>query len=239
MAIHEHGRKPVTIHDVGEDGYCEICRPDAAPPPSDAAPGALAVALADGFRNLGAGDGGVTHPATWSLGAWVLYAIEVIKLYAHPEDAPGDDTQLAVTHLLALKDNWDSYGGRIISKKAVDAAVRLRNVLATMPSFVPMSDGGVQVEWHSRGFDVELEIEPNGRLVEDAPESPVPPGGPWQAYRRWVTDEDGASYETCWWSVCSKEDEDLSYNLRCLTEEQAIAVRDQLNREVRDKGEKT
>ena len=64
-----------------------------APPPSDAAPvaGALAVALADGFRNMGNDGSGddVSHPANWSLGAWVVYAMEVTKLYAHPEDAPG------------------------------------------------------------------------------------------------------------------------------------------------------
>jgi len=93
---------------------------------------------------------------------------------------PTDAAQLAAVKLLALKENWDSYGAPIISKIAVDAALQLRNVLATVPSFVPMSNGGVQIEWHSRGFDVELEIQPNGRLVhtEDAP------GGPWE-----ITDE--------------------------------------------------
>jgi len=32
MAVHEHALAPVTIHDVGDDGYCDYCRPDAAPP---------------------------------------------------------------------------------------------------------------------------------------------------------------------------------------------------------------
>ena len=87
--------------------------------------------------------------------------------YAHPEDA----APLAAVKLLTLKENWDSYGAPIISKIAVDAALQLRKVLAAVPSFVPMSNGGVQIEWHSSGFDVELEIQPNGRLAhpEDAP----------------------------------------------------------------------
>ena len=37
MAVHEHGT-PSSIFDLGEDGYCQYCRPDAAPPkevPSD------------------------------------------------------------------------------------------------------------------------------------------------------------------------------------------------------------
>jgi hypothetical protein len=89
---------------------------------------------------------------------------------------PPSDAAQQADKLLALKDNWDSYGAPMISKRAVDAALQLRNVLATAPSFVPMSDGGVQLEWHSQGFDVELEIEPNGKLAdpEDAPGGPTP-----------------------------------------------------------------
>ena len=86
--------------------------------------------------------------------------------------SPTDAAQLAAVRLLALKENWDSYGAPIISKIALDAALRLRNVLAAVPSFVPMSNGGVQIEWHSLGFDVELEIQPNGRLAH--PEDPKP-----------------------------------------------------------------
>lgn len=31
MAVHEHALDPVTIHDVGDDGYCDYCRPYAVP----------------------------------------------------------------------------------------------------------------------------------------------------------------------------------------------------------------
>lgn len=92
---------------------------------------------------------------------------------AHPSEPP----RSSAVRLLALKENWDSYGAPIISKIAVDAALQLRNVLAAVPSFVPMSNGGVQLEWHSQGFDVELEIEPNGRLAH--PENAEPWIFPW------------------------------------------------------------
>jgi hypothetical protein len=242
------------IHDT-PDGYCDICRPVTAPPPSDAA-------------------------------------------------------QLAAERLLALKENWDSYGAPIISKIAVDAALQLRNVLATTPLFVPMSDGGVQLEWHSQGFDVELEIEPNGRLCqpEDAPvawryryrkpASPLDdfwsatvklpewlgpegnvgwevqplyahpedapgrliemgeriaelevcnaemerelqqdaPGGPWEVRKGFFSDDSGAVHESHWWHIHGKPGEHECH-IDCLTEKQAIAVRDTLNRVDRLKGE--
>ncbi len=57
-----------------------------------AQPGTLAVALADGFRNMGNDDGNdVSHPANWNLGGWVLYATQVKNLLdAHPVDVPPD-----------------------------------------------------------------------------------------------------------------------------------------------------
>ena len=83
----------------------EVFMVTPAAPPSDAAPvsGAFAVALADGFRNMGNDGSGddVSHPANWSLGAWVVYAVEVTKLYGHPEDAPGGPSRLDVERVLA------------------------------------------------------------------------------------------------------------------------------------------
>lgn len=78
--------------------------------------------------------------------------------------ASADAEKKATGRLLALEENWDSYGGQAIRREAVDAAIRLRAAVATEPSFVPMSNGGVQVEWHRQGFDIELEISPDGTL---------------------------------------------------------------------------
>ena len=69
--------------------------------------GALAVALADGFRNMGNDGSGddVSHPANWSLGAWVVYAMEVTKLYAHPADAPPSTNSGEVVNELVVGIN--------------------------------------------------------------------------------------------------------------------------------------
>jgi len=134
-------------------------------PPSDAARVALwerALDLIEWANDLRVG----SRPdvGQWSKSLNVFH--DAILAYVEDDASPPTDAaQLAAVRLLALKENWDTYGAPIISKIAVDAALQLRNVLAAVPSFVPMSNGGVQIEWHSQGFDVELEIQPNGRLA--------------------------------------------------------------------------
>jgi len=70
--------------------------------------------------------------------------------------------------LLALEQGWDSYGSPCIDPRYVGAAVRL--ILDAMqddtpvPSVVPTSRGGVQLEWHTRGIDLEVEFVSPYRL---------------------------------------------------------------------------
>lgn len=58
---------------------------------------------------------------------------------------------------LELEEGWDSYGGKPTTRQAVDTAEAL--------SFVPTSRGGVQVELHAGGADVEIEISSTGKVV--------------------------------------------------------------------------
>lgn len=68
--------------------------------------------------------------------------------------------------LLDLPAGWNSYGAPRIDPHAVEAALRL--LLATMqpntlaPSVVPTVRGGVQLEWHASGVDLEVELTPSG-----------------------------------------------------------------------------
>lgn len=59
-----------------------------------------------------------------------------------------------------LPPNWDSYGAPEIDKKCIDRARRFFDFM----SIVPCSDGGVQVEVHGGGVDMEIEFKPNGRV---------------------------------------------------------------------------
>src|SRR6476659_749758 len=65
--------------------------------------------------------------------------------------------------LLALPPNWNSYGARTIQPDVVQATSSLLHDIARddtpQPAIVPTVRGGVQLEWHTRGVDLEIEIE--------------------------------------------------------------------------------
>lgn len=69
--------------------------------------------------------------------------------------------------ILELQENWDSYGAHSIKvETAIDAIMMLSaigdNIIT--PAVFPVCNGGVQLEWHSDGFDCEIEIEASGRV---------------------------------------------------------------------------
>ena len=79
-----------------------------------------------------------------------------------------------VEELTALAANWDTYGAAPIAAGPATQAVKflLDNAYSELapPAVVPLSDGGVQLEWHRGGLDVEIAfstIEP-GVYIEDA-----------------------------------------------------------------------
>lgn len=72
--------------------------------------------------------------------------------------------------LSKLGNNWDSYGSEPITKAALDKAQLLLGALsgiqAIEPFVCPCSNGGLQLEWHRNGYDLEIEISPNGEVSE-------------------------------------------------------------------------
>jgi hypothetical protein len=73
-----------------------------------------------------------------------------------------------VGDVLSLPPNWDSYGAPRVAPACVAAALRwlvetLRDDTPT-PSIVPTSRGGVQIEWHTRGIDMEIEVVTPSRM---------------------------------------------------------------------------
>ena len=73
----------------------------------------------------------------------------------------------SLCEILALPANWDSYGARPIELKAAASAlecldrVMRRDTIA--PTAVPTVLGGIQLEWHTRGINLEIEVSPQGR----------------------------------------------------------------------------
>jgi hypothetical protein len=62
----------------------------------------------------------------------------------------------SLEELRELPANWDSYGAVTISEEALATANAL--------TFVPLADGGIQIELHAGGAELEIEISWNGEV---------------------------------------------------------------------------
>src|SRR6266540_746650 len=73
-----------------------------------------------------------------------------------------------LVELMRLPRNWDSYGGvavtRVNAARGLWYLTRFLEVESTAPWVVPLSDGGVQFEWHRP--DVDLEITFSDETIE-------------------------------------------------------------------------
>lgn len=72
----------------------------------------------------------------------------------------------SLSKLGSLPKNWDSYGSQRISVHSVAGVLRLLSMLMTdatpLPAFVPIRNGAIQVEWHTKGVDLEIQVSPTG-----------------------------------------------------------------------------
>lgn len=73
-----------------------------------------------------------------------------------------------LNEIIALPNNWDSYGADRIQERT---AFYLLEILAGLvgentpvPSLIPSPNGAIQIEWHTMDIDLEIEVEPSGRI---------------------------------------------------------------------------
>ena len=70
-------------------------------------------------------------------------------------------------NLLTLEANWDGENGKPIAPALVSSALKFVDRILMVdlrlpaPSIVPISDGGLQIEWHRGGKDFEIEFSPD------------------------------------------------------------------------------
>lgn len=57
------------------------------------------------------------------------------------------------------------YPGPVVLSEALHVAATVFDAGTATPSVVPSEEGGVQFVWHRAGWDVELEVEPDGVCV--------------------------------------------------------------------------
>lgn len=95
-----------------------------------------------------------------------------------PVSPVSDTAGERLKELLRLPDGWDGYGAPPIRPEIA----ALATVLLTPPSIVPMSDGGIQLEWHIYSIDFEMSIYADGTVETSWGVSPAvkpePEGSP-------------------------------------------------------------
>lgn len=90
----------------------------------------------------------------------------VVAVADHGEPAWLGSAGRALTELLALPENWNSYRARPVDPRAVERALELLWAImpedGPLPVIVPTHGGGIQLEWHRTGADLEVEVTPGG-----------------------------------------------------------------------------
>lgn len=77
-----------------------------------------------------------------------------------------EKTRRKLGQLLRLAPNWDGYGARspdpAVLERALRALLEVVPTSAPAPYLVPSPTGGLQIEWHERAGDVEIEFKADG-----------------------------------------------------------------------------
>ena len=100
-----------------------------------------------------------------------------------------------IDELLGLPPGWNSYSAEPVSWQSAVAAIRFlvefMDPVTSQPVIVPTVRGGLQVEWHANGVDIEVYIEA-GRDVSffaqaaGVGEIEAPLEGHEQEFQRWL-----------------------------------------------------
>lgn len=65
-----------------------------------------------------------------------------------------------IDDLAKMRPGWDTYGAKSITAEAIKMAHVVADHWTGALQAVPCSNGGVQLEQHSDGVDIEIEISP-------------------------------------------------------------------------------
>lgn len=83
--------------------------------------------------------------------------------------------------IIGLDNNWDSYGAKRISSKVAEAVSDLlcdiMQKTTPAPQIVPSATGSIQLEWHLKGIDLEIEVKSFSKFhvfFEDAQNEELP-----------------------------------------------------------------
>ena len=90
---------------------------------------------------------------------------EILRMQSLPAPAWLEPTLNNCGHLLLLPADWDGAHAPVIDTGAIQAALdALCSFMAddsSAPQWTPTRDGGVQLDWHENGLDLEIEFSPD------------------------------------------------------------------------------
>lgn len=70
---------------------------------------------------------------------------------------------LRLKELSALPANWDSFGSNSIDKNVIFNTLwflqKTMSMTTPIPQIVPTRAGNLQLEWHTSGYDIEIEVK--------------------------------------------------------------------------------
>lgn len=85
--------------------------------------------------------------------------------HGQPLPAWFDPVMQGFADLFTLPPDWDSYGAMPIEPSLINRAIAFVNGILTAtspaPRVVPLSDGGIQLEWRRMGIDLEVVFDRN------------------------------------------------------------------------------
>lgn len=74
-----------------------------------------------------------------------------------------------LTELVALPQDWDSYGALPVARQSVEMALSVLSAVmsegAELPWIVPLPSGGLQLEWHRADSDIEIALDPAESVI--------------------------------------------------------------------------
>jgi hypothetical protein len=96
--------------------------------------------------------------------------LSTFRVSLSPEELPDWSVPVVARlgQLLRLRDGWTGGGSRRIERRLAEEVLNdvLPRVMPSqggkIPQLVPCVDGGLQIEWHSGGWDIEISLAPTG-----------------------------------------------------------------------------
>jgi len=110
------------------------------------------------------------RPSRYSAGIGASDVTNTSAYLPQHRDPPewSKETEETLRGFTTLPEGWDSYRAMGIEAHVVDAAIELLHRIVQnntlKPAVVPTNRGGIQIEWHTQGVDLEIEITLHGGI---------------------------------------------------------------------------